>query len=144
MNVRAIHDIEGPRLTHEIVESVDVVSGGFGDGNKTRNGTAQIQQRVHFHRSRGGTESRPGKKAQTDLDDGGVEGVDGGVGQFHPKAFLGIKLAGAANQKSRDLGVDAPVPLMVGLSQRAAANPAPQAETVKMFGPGTQAKFEIA
>jgi hypothetical protein len=39
--------------------------------------------------------------------------------------------------------MNAPVPLMVGLSQRAAANPPPQAEPIKMFGPGTQAKFEI-
>ena len=76
VHVAAIHDIDGPRLRHQLVESAHIVHLAVGDVDEGWNIAAQIEQGVHLHRRLRRAEVRPRKDRQTEIDRGRVQGVD--------------------------------------------------------------------
>src|SRR6266566_6354324 len=66
IDVAAIHDIEGSRFRHDLVEHVDVMHLAIGNANKRRNVAAQVQQRVQLEGSFASPE--PGPETAPDTD----------------------------------------------------------------------------
>ncbi len=143
VEVAAIHHVEGAGLGCEQIEHVHVVELAVADMHEGRNRSSQIEQRVQFHRSLGGAKRRPGKQRQTQIDRSGVQRIDR-LGEFHPDRLFGVEPACGADQRLRELVVDAPVALFVGIGERAAADVPPQAQMVQLGGLRAQTRFDVA
>jgi hypothetical protein len=87
-------------------------------------------------------EVRPGKERQTQVDGSGVEGIDG-LRKFQSEAVSRVQALGFLDQELGEIGVDAPVPLLVGVGQRAARNPAPEPHVIQLLRHGTKARLDI-
>ena len=110
IEVSAVHDVAGAGLGEEEVEDVDIVQFAVGEMDKGGDIAAQVQQGMQFDGGFGLAEARPGEHGQTQVDGGGVEGIDGII-QFQPQVVVGIQGSGQANQGLGEVGVEAPVPL---------------------------------
>lgn len=71
---------------------------------------------MEFYSTLGRTELSPGKHGQAEIDGDRIEGVDGVV-EFDTKVFAYIKSASDVNQSLGEVGVDAPVPCLIGIGQ---------------------------
>ena len=71
---------------------------------------------MQFDGAFGGPEARPGKDGQTQVDGGGIEGVDG-VFEFDAEVLIEIELPGGMDEGLGEVGVDAPVAGLVGVGQ---------------------------
>ena len=121
VDVSAVHDVECPRLQHQLVEDVDVVSFSFRDADKTRDIAAQVYQRVQFDGGLVFAKSCPGKQRKTKIDCSGIECV-GRLLQSDAEAFLGIQFPGDADQNLGEVGIDTPVSFLVCLGQSVPGN----------------------
>jgi hypothetical protein len=108
-----------------------------------RNAASQIQQGVQFHGALVATEFSPGEKCQAQIDGCGVESIHG-LRQLHSERLVAIEIAGGGNQDLREIGIDAPVAMLVGVCQGIARNLAPEAHVIKLGLLGTQTGFDIA
>jgi hypothetical protein len=73
IEIAPVHHVEGTRLRDENIEHIDIVQLAIGDVDECRDGTAQIEQCVQFHRGLGRAKWRPGKYRQAQVDGSGVE-----------------------------------------------------------------------
>src|SRR5208282_5128165 len=71
------------------------------------------------------------------------EGVDRLV-QFHPERFVLIEGAGLRDEQAGEIGVDAPVALLVGVGQGVARDGTPKAHVIKLWLMRAQAGFDVA
>jgi hypothetical protein len=98
---------------------------------------------VQFHGALVATEFSPRKKGQAQIDGCGVESIHG-LGQLQSERFVAIEVAGGGNQELSEIGVDAPVAMLVGVCQGIARNLASEAHVIKLGLLGTQTGFDIA
>src|ERR1044072_8938642 len=113
-----------------MVESLDIVHFSAGNKDKTGNVAAQVDQRVQFDGSLAPTKSCPRKKCQTEIDGRRIEGIDRLL-EIDAQGIAGIEFSGTSNQDGGEIGVDAPVPVLVGLGQSVAGNIAANAHVVQ-------------
>ena len=150
VQVGTVHDVDGSRFRGEDVEHVDVVELAVGNVHEARDGSAQVQQCVQLHGRLGGSEVGPGKDGQTQVDGGGVQGIDG-IGQLYGERFADIEPAGTGDEALGKIRLDAPVATLVGSGQGGAshrrrlrlAGPR-KAGMVELGGMGRQARFDVA
>ena len=69
---------------------------------------------MHLDGSFGGAEACPRKDAQAQVDGRGIERIHG-LFQLHGKAVVDIEISGRLDQAHREVGVDVPVALLVGI-----------------------------
>ena len=69
---------------------------------------------MQFHGSFALSKLGPGEKRKTQIDGGGVEGI-GGLVQFDSEGIAGIKTSSPANQDMGKVGIDSPIPHLVGM-----------------------------
>ena len=113
------------------------------DVNERRDVAPQVQQRVQLDGGLGGAEQRPRKDRQAQVDGGCVQGVDGVV-ELKPQVLVGIQRTGDANHGLCELGVDAPVPALIGVGERVARHPAANAHVIELVLVCAQTDFDIA
>jgi hypothetical protein len=77
---------------------------------------AQIQECVEFDRRLGALERRPREQRKTEIDGGGVERIDGLV-EIDAEAVIDVVAPGGGDQDLGEVGMDAPVALLVGIGQ---------------------------
>ena len=117
IQVAPVHDVERAGLDGQHVQHVDVAHLAVADVDEGRDGPAQVQQRVQLDGGLGGAKRRPVEQAQTQVDGGGVQGIDGVV-QLDTQRLAGVELAGTTDQHGRKVRPDAPVARFVGVGQR--------------------------
>lgn len=61
--------------------------------------SSQIEQRVHLHYRLGNAKRRPVEQSQTQIDDGGIQGVDR-IGLIQPQVLVLIVLACTSDQRA--------------------------------------------
>ena len=120
-----------------------VVQLAVGDVDEAGNTAAQIEQRVHLHRSLGGSEMCPGEERQAQIDGRRVQGIDR-IRQRQPQVFVGVELARLRNQSLRKIGVDAPVARLVGVGQCGAVHRRAEAHMVELVGLRRQTRLDVA
>ena len=103
----------------------------------------QVQQRMQFDPGLGGAEAGPGEDGEAEIDGRGIQGIDGVV-QVQTEVFVGIQRAGDADQNLSEVGVDPPVPDLVGVRERVPRAAAADAHVVQLGAVGAQAEFDIA
>ena len=144
VQIPAVLQVISTGLDMQQVQGVDLVHLAVCDVNKRWNRAAQVQQGVEFDGRLVRPKRRPRVDRQTQIDRGGVEGVDRCV-QFDRQRVLGIQRARHCNQVLRQVGVDLPGPSGVRVGQRVARNGlATQAHVIQPFGLGAQVDLDIA
>ena len=143
VDVASVHDVESAGLGQQQVQDVDVVQFAVADVEERRDIAAQVQQRVQLDGRLGRAKRRPGKHRQTQVDGAGIQSVDR-VFEIDTKRFCGIKTTSDGNERLGKVGVDAPVPALVGIGQSAARDPALDAHVVELALLRAQARFDVA
>lgn len=101
------------------------------DVDEARDAAAQVEQGVRLDRALGLAELRPREQRKAEVDGRRVQRVNR-VRQPHAKVVLGVEPAGDLDQAGREVLVDAPVALLVGIRQRTAGDPATDAQMVQL------------
>ena len=125
------------------MEDVQVVNFAVCDKDHRRDAAAQIQQRVHLHRSIALAVLGPREQRKAQVDHCGIERV-GGALKLDTKAVADVKLACYSNQRLGEVGVDAPVANLIRIRQRIARHATADAHVVKLRARRTQTCFDIA
>jgi len=130
IEIAAIHDIYGPRLDDQFVEDIDVVDLPCGYDDHRGNVAAQIQQGMEFYGALPFPELGPGKKSQAEIYGGRIQGVDRLI-QFDAEGIGGVKLSGFCDKDLSKIGIDPPIPGLIGVGQCIAGDLAPDAQVIK-------------
>ena len=77
------------------------------------------------------TEERPREDRKTEIDRGGVEGVDGVV-KVEPQLLVSIEWTGNTDQGLGKVGVDAPVACLVCIGESTFGDTAPDTHMVEL------------
>ena len=110
---------------------------------KFGNVALEIQQRMQFDRPFGAAKLRPGKQRKAEVDGGGVQGVDRGV-EVETEVVAQIELFGSLDEDLSEVGVDAPVALVVGMSKIAVGDRAVNAHVVELGLHHSQTRLDLA
>ena len=70
---------------------------------------------VEFHGGALPIKARPRTEAQPQINDAGLQRIDGLI-QFDAQRIVGVKHAGLAQESLGQVGIDAPVALLIGVS----------------------------
>ena len=92
IQIAAIHQVIRTGFDHQIVEDIDLVGLAVGDVNEAGDRAAQVEQRVQFDGRLCGSKRCPRIHRQTQIDGGGVEGIDRRI-EIHTKRLAGIQRA---------------------------------------------------
>ena len=111
IKVTPIHHVESTGFDGQYIEHLDIGHLAFADVDKSRDRTAQIQQRVQLYRRLGAAERCPIEQAQTQVDGGRVQGVDSGI-ELQPSLLLGIEIASPSDQAHGQRVINTPVALV--------------------------------
>jgi len=76
VRIAPIEDIDGACFDWKIVEDVDLVDFSVGNHDNRRNASPQIEERMQFYRPLPFAKQRPGEEGKTQIDRGGIQGVD--------------------------------------------------------------------
>ena len=90
----------------------------------------QIQEGMEFHCPFAFPELGPGKKCQTEIDGGRTQGIDRLV-QFDAEGIGGVKFSGFCDEELREVGINLPVPGLIGMGKGVAGDCSPDAQVIK-------------
>ena len=121
VQVAAIHHVGGSRLKAEFVKAPHVTHPPSGEVNEARDIAAQIEECVQFECRLRLAKVRPREQRQTQINGARIEGV-GAAGQLDTEGLIDVERTCLINQTLRELGKDAPVAPLVGVSKRGALN----------------------
>ena len=143
IDVSPVHDIESTRFGAEQVENVDIVQQTVGNQHECWDGTPEVEQRMNLDCGLGLSIVGPRKQRKAQSDGRGIEGIDRSL-EVQSEILFGIKPAGGADQRLRELGVDAPVAAFVGIGQVGTSDIAPDAHVIELGRLGQQTALDIA
>ena len=144
IEIPAIEQVISTGLDPQQIQGVDLVCLAVRDVNERGNRAAQVQQGVEFDGRLVRPKRCPRVDRQTQVDRGGVEGVDRCV-QLDRQRVLRIERPRHGNQVLRKVGVDLPRPSGVRIGQRVAGNSlATQAHVIQPLGLCAQVDLDIA
>ena len=142
IDIAPIQDIKRARLQNQLVEDVDVVNFACCDADKTWDTAMQVHQGMDLDRAFALAEMCPRKQRKAEIDRCGIEGVSGLL-QGHAEIVFGIQQSCSSNQHLSEIGVNAPVSVLVGFGQVAASGFAPNARMIEFGLQSAQTRFDI-
>ena len=144
IQVAAIHDIERPSLDRHEVQHVDFVHLAVADVDKRWDCAPQVQKSVQLDRTLGFAKGSPVEQAQTQIDRGCVQRVDGVLQVESDQVHVAVELACATNQQCSDVRPNAPIARFVGIGQRRAMNAVTQSHRIKFARVGPKSHLDIS
>ena len=132
VDVSAVHDIEGARFQHQVVEEIDIVRFSLCNADTAGDVAAQIHQGVQLDRGFALTKAGPWKQGKTQIDGAGIEDL-GGLVELDAKGVSGVQRSRVADEHVNKLGIDAPIAVFVGPGQGGPRNVGANADMVQ-FG----------
>ena len=142
IEITTIHNVERTRFREQIIEDVDVMDFPVSDEGKCRNTSSQIKQGVEFDRRFCFAEVCPWEQRQAQVDGGGVKSIDSFL-QLQAEVVLGIEASCLGYKHLGKIGIDAPVPFLIGFGQSASGYISTNAHVVAPGGDRSQARFDI-
>jgi len=142
VDIAAIHDIHSAGFDYEMIEDIDIVNASVSNDNHCGNTAPQIQKGMHLDRSLPFAEYCPREQGKTQIDCGGIQGIDCLI-QFHAEAFVGIQSSCLPDEHLGEVGVDAPVPDLVGIGQGIAGNVPTDTHMVELVSRSSEACLDI-
>jgi hypothetical protein len=130
IQIPTVDNIKSSWFEDQLIEDVDVVNFAMRDNNDRGNASSEVQEGVHFHSGFVGSEFGPREKRQTQIDGGGVQGV-GRLIQFDTERIVGIKTTSLGNKDLGKVGIDTPIPDLIGMSQSVAGDVASKTYMIK-------------
>lgn len=130
IQIPAVDDVKGSRLEDQLIEDVDIVDFAMSDDHERGDTSPKVQKGMQFHGAFAGSEFGPREKRQAQIDGGGVQGV-GGLIQVDPKGIVRVKTSGLGNQDLSKVGIDLPIPNLIGMGQSVAGNIAPKTHMIE-------------
>lgn len=143
VEIGPVHDIEGPGLREQEVEDVDIVQLAIGDVDKAGDGSAQVEQGMQLDGGLGGAKRCPGKHRQAQVDGRGIKGING-VRQLQAKGLGAVEFSRLGDQALGEVGIDAPVAPLVGVSQCRTAHRFAKAHAVELRCLCQETSFDVA
>ncbi len=135
VEIAAIENIDGAGFYYNLVEDVDLVDLSVGYDNHGGDTAFQIQKGVKLDCALVLSKDGPGEKRQTQIDDRGIQGIYGMI-QFYPEGLSDIKFSCLVDQDLSEIGVDSPVPHLVGIGQGISGDFPPYAHVIEfVLGP---------
>ena len=131
IDVPTVHHIDGSCFGNHDVQDVDVVQFALGNMDKLGDTSTQVEQSMQLDRSFGLAELRPWKQGETQIDGAGIEDLRG-LFELYSEVVLGVQLSCLANEHLSELGIDAPVAVLVGLGQCRPRNVAANTDMVEL------------
>ncbi len=119
-----VHDGEDAGFRDRLVEHPDIVPPAMGDIDEAGDIAPQIQRGMERDRRFRAHERRPGKAREAEIGGDGIERVNGAT-ELDTEAVLRIEPSGDGDRGFSEIGVDAPVALLVGVGQSVARDTAP-------------------
>lgn len=88
---------------------------------------------MHFHGATRSLKGSPRTQRKTDIHGGGIQSVDGIV-EFDPERLMGVERASDADQNLSQIGIHAPVAVLVGIGQGGSRYLAAYPEVIELTG----------
>ena len=107
-----------------------------------RDVAAQIEQGMELDGGLATLERRPREQGEAEVDGGGVERIDGVV-KIDAERVIDVQAPGDADQGLGEVGMDAPVALLVCIGQGCARDMSANAHVVELGALGAQTGFDI-
>ena len=142
IDISAIHDGDASRLVSDVVEDVYIVDAPVRDAYEYRNRAPQVDHRVQLDRCFGFPEMSPGEYGQAKIDSRGIQGINHLL-DVQTVGVAEIEASRPANENLSQIGVDAPVAILVGVSQVGARDIAAKSHRIKVSA-SVQARFDVA
>ena len=142
VDVPAVHDIDSARLQWQLVQGRYIGRFSVRDMHETGNRTAQVQQRVQFHRTLVPPEVRPREKRQAEVDRSGVEDI-GDLFERDAEFLSCVHSPCRADQDMGEIGVDAPISGLVCIGQGRPGHRPADSRMVKLRMKTPQARHDI-
>ena len=143
IDVTFVHDIEGPGLEKHVVQKMDIVHLTARNAYKRWDTGSQVQLGMNLDGTLVTTVLSPGKQRQTQIDDGGIQGVNRSL-EIHGQGLMGVKSTGLVDENQGDVSIDFPVACFVGLGQRVAGYACLESGMIEFWSEGSQAGFDIS
>ncbi len=116
----------------------------FGNIDKTRNRVLQIELYMQLYGGFRLSKLRPGVDAQTQIDDGGVDGKDVLLQLNLESGIRSVDSSRFFYQRGGEVGVNAPVSCLVGSGQRGLCNLLSDAHMIEFRCVGVQTQDRVA
>lgn len=143
VEVAAVEHIVRSPDGEEQIERLDIVPVPIGDGDHLGDVPAEVEERVEFDRPLVLAEPGPREQRQAEVDRRRVEGVHGGR-EVHPEGLGRVEGLGNADEGLGKVGIDPPVARLVGIRERAARHPAPDAHVVEPGLHRAETRLDVA
>ena len=144
VQVASVHDIERPSLDRHEVQHVDFVHLAVADMDKRWDCAPQVQQGVQLDCALGTAKGCPVEQAQTQIDRGCVQRIDGVLQVESDQVRVAVELASATNQQCSDVRPNAPIARFVGIGQRRAMNAVTQPHRIEFVRVGAKCHLDVA
>ena len=143
IEIPAIDHVERPRFCDDLIEDVHIVYLSMGDHHHCRNTASEVQEGVEFDGPFAFSEYCPREERQTEVDGGGVQSIHRLL-ELYAERIVDIQLPGSCNEDLRKVGIDTPIPHLVGVGQGVSGDLASYPQMVE-FGLGCpKTGFDIA
>ena len=143
VEIPSIHHVIRSGFGNQLVEDAHVVPLAVRDLDERGDVPPQIQKGVEFDGGLPFAESCPREKRKAQVDRRGVEGVCRML-QFHRKGIVDVQAPGGPDQDLGEVGVNAPVAVLVGVGQGVPGDPSPDAHVIQLRSDGPQAGLDVA
>ena len=144
IQVAAIHHIERTSFDWHEVQYVDFVHLAVADVDKRWDCALQVQKRVQLDCTLGFAKRRPVEQAQTQIDRGCIQCVDGVLQVESDQVRVAVELARSTNKQCSDIRPNAPIARFVGIGQRRAMNAVTLTHRIEFVRVGAKCHLDIA
>jgi len=143
IQISTVDNIEGSWFEGQLIEDVDIVNFAMSDNHERGNTSSEVQEGMQFHSGFVGSEFGPREKRQTQIDGGGVQSV-GRLIQFDTEGIVGIEATRLADEDLSKVGIDSPIPGLVGMSQSVAGDVAAKTHMIEFSLSRTETGLDVS
>lgn len=142
VEVSPIKDIDAPSLNEHPIHKVDVMNRPVCDLYKDWDRSSQVDLSMEFYRGFGLTEMSPREHRQAQIDGGSINRINHLV-DVQSVGVSAVKASGLTDENLRECFVNAPVSVLIGVSQISPRDVPSDAHRVEMRT-ASQASFDIS
>ena len=143
VEVCSVHHIDGTGLGHKKVEDSHIDELAVRDPDEGGDAAVEVEEGVKLYRPLRSTEVCPREEVETEIDGSGVEGVNCSF-QLEIEGLIGVEASGLMDKNLGEVGIDAPITVLVSVRQRAPRDLTSKTHVVELAGNNTQTSFDVS
>src|SRR5690554_496699 len=144
VNISLIHQIDSAHIDAHLIHCIHIMYGCFCKMDEDRDVASQVNLCMHLYTSLILTELSPWTKLETETDGAAVESINHIV-NIKPELVFRVKRSDFLDEDLSQLGINMPVPILVGFCQRVSRNRITNAAVIQLsdYSQRIQARFDI-